>query len=85
MKWFLNYVTCASFYGSARAAFRVHDMDLPGTRILTIVLGGIYGPCLLPVYVLNDINRGYMTKYGIDYAKYGYPDKCTNISDVLFK
>jgi hypothetical protein len=31
-----------------------HPMD--------ILLGGIYGPILFPVYIVNDLNRGYMSQ-----------------------
>mgnify|MGYP006300204889 CR=1 FL=1 len=80
------YASCASMYGSMRAGFRVADMDvLPGTKIATIVASGLYAPVLLPIYILNDMNRGYMIKYGLDYTKYGYPEKDKHIGDVLFR
>lgn len=88
MSWFNVYMTTATFYGSLRAGFRVGGMDtdvLPGTKLLTIMAGAVYAPCLLPVYILNDINRGYMSKYNLKYSDHGYPEKDTSISDILFK
>lgn len=72
-------------YGSARAVFRSSDMDvLPGTNFVNIVVCGLYGPILLPVYVINDVNRGYMYKHNLKYSDYGYSEKATSISDILF-
>ena len=80
------YALLATMYGSARAAFRSSEMDiLPGTRAVNIVITGLYGPILFPVYMANDLNRGYMSKHGLKYSDYGYPDKDTSISDILFR
>ena len=79
------YAVCSTFYGSARASFRCSDMDaLPGTKMMTIITGGLYAPLLMPLYVINDINRGYMSKNGLKYSDYDYPDKDTHIGHVLF-
>lgn len=85
MNGFKLYTVCASFYGSARSAFRVPESDmLPGGKLLTIVAGGVYGPLFLPVYILNDLNRAYIYSNGLKYSDYGYPDKDKCITDVLF-
>lgn len=77
---------CATMYGSARAAFRMGEMDtLPGTKIVTIVGGGVYGPVLLPLYIINDLNRGYISKNGLKYSDYGYPETATSFADILFR
>ncbi len=73
-------------YGSARASFRSSNMDvLPGTGFMNVFIGGLYGPLLLPVYVINDINRGYMSKNELKYSDYGYSEKDVSISDILFR
>lgn len=80
------YSICATMYGSARASFRSSEMDiLPGTKAVNIILTGLYSPILLPVYIANDINRGYMIENGLKYSDYGYPDKDTCITDILFR
>jgi hypothetical protein len=80
------YALCATMYGSARASFRSSEMDvLPGTKLVNVVVGGIYAPFLLPVYVINDINRGYICKNDLKYSDYGYPEKDTCLADILFK
>lgn len=85
MNGFKLYTVCACFYGSARAAFRVPDSDmLPGAKLLTIFSSGIYAPLFLPVYIVNDINRGYIFSNGLKYSDFGYPDKDKCITDVLF-
>jgi hypothetical protein len=58
---------------------------LPGSKLFTIIAGGIYAPVLLPVYIANDINRGYILKNGLNYSDYGYPEKDTCTSHILFK
>lgn len=79
------YMTCATMYGSIRAGFRCADMDaLPGTKLMSIVLGGIYSPAFLPIYIVNDLNRGYIFANNLKYSDYGYPEKDTCITDVLF-
>lgn len=79
------YAICSTFYGSLRSSFRVSDMDaLPGTKLISIITCGIYGPVLLPIYIVNDINRAYIFKNGLKYSDYGYPEKDTCISHVLF-
>ena len=79
------YAICATMYGSARASFRSSDMDvLPRTKLVNVVVGGLYGPLLLPVYVINDINRGNISKNDLKYSDYGYPEKDTCIADILF-
>ncbi len=73
-------------YGSARASFRSSNMDvLPGTKLVNVIIGGLYGPLLLPVYVINDMNRGYMSKNELKYSDYGYPEKDASIADILFR
>jgi hypothetical protein len=85
MNPFRLYAVCASFYGSARASFRVPDSDmLPGTKLLTISLCGLYAPILMPIYVVNDLNRASIFSNGLKYSDYGYPDKDTSVADVLF-
>lgn len=85
MNGFKLYAVCASFYGSARAGFRVGDADmLPGAKIVTIFTGGVYGPLFLPVYIINDINRGFIYSNGLKYSDYGYPDKDKCVTDILF-
>jgi hypothetical protein len=80
------YAMCATMYGSARAAFRSSEMDiLPGTKIVNIIVGGLYAPLLFPVYVINDLNRGSIIKNGFKYSDYGYPDKDKVLTDILFK
>jgi hypothetical protein len=76
---------CATMYGSARAAFRSYEMNiLPGTKVVNVVVGGLYGTALFPIYVINDLNRGYMSKHGIKYSDYGYPDEDRTLADILF-
>lgn len=85
MKGLHLYATCATMYGSLRAGFRCGDMDaLPGTKFMTIVLGGLYGTALLPIYIVNDLNRAHIFKNNLKYSDYGYSDKDTTISDVIF-
>lgn len=85
MRGFKLYALCSTFYGSARASFRVPESDmLPGTKLLTIVLGGIYAPVFMPMYITNDLNRGHIFSNGLKYSDYGYPEKDTCIADVLF-
>jgi hypothetical protein len=80
------YALLATMYGSARGAFRSSEMDiLPGTRFVNVVITGLYSPILFPVYVVNDLNRGYITKHGLKYSDYGYPEKDTSVSDILFR
>jgi len=80
------YSICATMYGSARASFRSSEMDvLPGTKLVNIVIGGLYGPLLFPVYVINDINRGHICKNNLKYSDYGYPEKDKCLTDILFK
>jgi hypothetical protein len=73
-------------YGTARASFRSSDMDiLPGTKLVNIVICGLYSPILFPVYVINDLNRGYMCKNDLRFSDYGYSEKDTSITDILFR
>lgn len=86
MRGFHLYAMCSTMYGSARASFRAHDMDaLPGTKLLTIACAGVYGPALLPIYLINDLNRAYIYKNDLKYSDYGYPDKDLTFADILFK
>ena len=79
------YALCATMYGSARAAFRGGDMEsLPGTKMFAMIMGGLFAPVLMPIYLKNDINRGYMSKHGLKYSDYGYPEKDLLVSDILF-
>jgi hypothetical protein len=75
MNPFRLYAVCASFYGSARASFRVPDSDmLPDTKLLTIVRTNSHA----------HINRASIFSNGLKYSDYGYPDKDTSVADVLF-
>lgn len=77
---------CATMYGSVHGGFRVANMDkLPGSKMVTIFASGVYGPILAPLYVINDINRGFMWKHGLKFTDYGYPEKDETIADVLFR
>ena len=81
-----QYAMFGLFYGALHGGFRVAPMDsLPGTKILTILASGAYGPFLLPVYIINDINRTYMWKNNLKFTDYGYPENDTHITDVLFR
>jgi len=85
MSSFHMYALCATMYGSARAAFRSSEMDiLPGTKIVNVIVGGLYGTALFPVYAINDLNRGSIYKHGLKFSDYGYKEKDTSLTDILF-
>lgn len=85
MSAFHMYAVCATMYGSARAACRSSEMDiLPGTKLVNVVIGGLYGTVLFPVYVVNDLNRGCISKNGLKFSDYGYKEKDTSLTDILF-
>ena len=64
---------------------RSSEMDiLPGTKLVNVVIGGLYGTVLFPVYVINDLNRGCISKNGLKFSDYGYKEKDTSLTDILF-
>jgi hypothetical protein len=51
---------------------------------VNVIAGGFYGTALFPVYVINDLNRGSIYKHGLKLSDYGYKEKDTSLTDILF-
>lgn len=83
MKWFL---IATSFYGGWRSSPVLNHIELPGTKIMTFVIGTLATPIFFPVFIANDLNRAYIKIHNLDSAQYGFRNhERKNLHDLLFE
>lgn len=75
-----------TLYGIMRTVPVMQHIELPGTRLMTGVVGVISTPIFFPAFVANDLNRTYIKIHNLDFQQFGYKNReRRNLQDLLFE
>lgn len=93
MNILINYTTSAMTYGFLRGVTRSVNLKtsdgvtdaLPGSKICGVLTSVICAPSFLPIFLYNDVNRAYISMYGLDPNKFGYSSVDTSVLNILFE